>query len=353
LRKDGSKFWISISWHPVIDANGFSAGFRTSAQDITERKLAEESLIESEHILRESQAIARLGSFEWDIKSGFWKSSEILDKIFGIDKQFIRSLEGWTSIVHPEWRNYMSDYAVNEVVGQHKNFDKEYKILRKDDQQERWVHGLAELEFNSNNEPVKLVGTISDISGRKQAEFELKASEENYRTLFEKMSQGVFYQMADGSISAVNDAALHMFGLSREQMMGRTSYDPGWHVTDESGALLPPEKHPSMIALITGLPCDNRIVGVYNPQQQQFRWLDVNAIPQFDAGDTKPRKVFVTLHDITDRKEAEEALMQKMNELERFNDLTVGRELKMIELKKEINVLLTRSGEKEKYKIVT
>lgn len=56
--------------------------------------------------------------------------------------------------------------------------------------------------------------------------------------------------------------------------------------------------------------------------------------------------------NITEKKRSEEALNQKIEELERFNDLTVDRELKMIELKKEVNQLLNRLGDKEKYKIV-
>ena len=56
--------------------------------------------------------------------------------------------------------------------------------------------------------------------------------------------------------------------------------------------------------------------------------------------------------DITEQKKAEDALKQKIEELERFNELTVGRELKMVALKQEINSLLLRLGEKEKYKIV-
>jgi len=55
--------------------------------------------------------------------------------------------------------------------------------------------------------------------------------------------------------------------------------------------------------------------------------------------------------DITEQKEAETSLNQKIEELERFNELSVGRELKMIELKKEVNSLLNRLGEKDKYKI--
>ncbi len=58
------------------------------------------------------------------------------------------------------------------------------------------------------------------------------------------------------------------------------------------------------------------------------------------------------LTDITDRKAAERSLMQKMEELERFNDLTIGREFTMIELKKEVNALLKKLGEADKYKIV-
>jgi PAS domain S-box-containing protein len=56
--------------------------------------------------------------------------------------------------------------------------------------------------------------------------------------------------------------------------------------------------------------------------------------------------------DITERKEAELALKQKINELEQFNDLTVNRELRMIELKREVNLLLRQAGREEKYKII-
>jgi PAS domain-containing protein len=61
---------------------------------------------------------------------------------------------------------------------------------------------------------------------------------------------------------------------------------------------------------------------------------------------------FMALADITERKQAEEAIKEKANELERFNKLMIGRELKMVELKKEINELLKRLGEKEKYKVI-
>jgi hypothetical protein len=66
----------------------------------------------------------------------------------------------------------------------------------------------------------------------------------------------------------------------------------------------------------------------------------------------KVKGALSTARDITERKKAEEELKDKMNELQRFHKLTVGRELTMIELKKEVNELLKKSGQEEKYKIV-
>lgn len=213
----GNFLYLDVHKAPLYNGAGELIGVVGSARDITFAKKAELALIESEWLLRESQAIARLGSFVWDLPSGMWKSSLVLNQIFEIDENYSRTLEGWLQIVHPDWRETMTDYVINEVIGKQQKFDKEYQIIRQSDGEVRWVHGLAELEFDDYFQPIKLLGTISDI---------------------------------------------------------------------------------------------------------------------------------------TQRKNAEEALKLKMEELERFNDLTVGRELKMIELKREINSLMNRMGEKEKYRIV-
>ncbi len=72
------------------------------ATEITHLKNIEESLQESRHILLESEEIAEIGNYVLDIVTGIWKSSKVLDSIFGIDENFIRSIEGWTNIIHPE-----------------------------------------------------------------------------------------------------------------------------------------------------------------------------------------------------------------------------------------------------------
>lgn len=169
--KGGTK-WLHFSSTPELQKNG-DIIWHGLVVDITGQKLAEKSLIENERLLRESQNIARLGSFVWDISTGLWESSGILDEIFGIDDKFIRSFDGWLSIVHPDFRTVMADYVTNDIIGEHQKFDKEYRINRIADGQIRWVHGISELEFDNSHRPIKLIGTIIDITDRKKVEEEI------------------------------------------------------------------------------------------------------------------------------------------------------------------------------------
>ena len=118
-----------------------------------------------------------------DIKNDRWESSETLDFIFGIEPDFDKSVSGWTSIIHPEWQEEMADYFSTEVIGKKQKFDKEYKIVRRNDKSERWVHGLGELLFNEDNKPIQMIGTIKDITERKKAEQEILSLNRVYALL--------------------------------------------------------------------------------------------------------------------------------------------------------------------------
>ncbi|HPJ39469.1 MAG TPA: PAS domain S-box protein, partial [Spirochaetota bacterium] len=157
--------------------------------------------------------------------------------------------------------------------------------------------------------PERFCVIFEDISQRTRIEQELRQSEQKYRKLFENMVHGVFYQSADGTLVDINQAGLAMFGLSRDQFMGRTSYHPEWRVVDDNYTVLQPEQHPSMVALHTAQEV-NVVVGVFNPAENIYRWLSVHARPQFKDRDEKPYEVFVTMHDITKLKQAEIALRE-------------------------------------------
>ena len=148
------------------------------AKDRVARRLAEEALHESERILKEAHMIAHLGAFSLDIPSMRWKSSEQSNHILGFDADLNKSIEDWVAIIHPEWQEMMNDYLMKEVIGHKINFDKEYKIIRKNDNVMRWVHGLGSLKYDANNQPITMNGTLQDITEQKRIEEELRIAKE-------------------------------------------------------------------------------------------------------------------------------------------------------------------------------
>ena len=123
---------------------------------------------------------------------------------------------------------------------------------------------------------------------------------QRYQALFDNIVQGVFFQNADGTLCDVNPAALEMFGLSREEFLGRSSYNPEWDVINEDGQPLLPNDHPSMVALTSGLPARGNLVGVFNNRRNCYVWMDITAIPLFRDGQSRPFQVVVTLQFMTD-----------------------------------------------------
>jgi len=227
---DSGREWVMEASGVVRrDASGKALSIFGTGQDITERKKAEEALRESESLLRESQIIAGLGSYIMDIPAGLCKTSDVLDKLLGIDEAYERSVDGWLALVHPDDRAMIVDY-LKEVIGRRGTFDKEYRIIRHDDRTERWVHGSGKLELDGQGRPLKLHGTIQDITDRKKMEEQLLQTQklEAIGTLaggiahdFNNLLQGVFGYISiaklntannDRSITALEQAekALHM-----------------------------------------------------------------------------------------------------------------------------------------------
>ena len=178
VHKDGTLVWLSTTGSPILDNKGELLGYQGVDTNITKRRKVEEALKESEYFFKESQKAAFIGSYKTDFIKGNWESSEVLDQIFGIDKDYDRSVPGWIELVHPADREMMSNYLVEEVLGRRLPFDKEYRIVRKNDGQIRWVHGLGQAKFDDTGNASSLIGTIQDITVRKKIEEELVLAKE-------------------------------------------------------------------------------------------------------------------------------------------------------------------------------
>jgi PAS domain S-box-containing protein len=174
---DGELRYVHTKAETVSGPDGTPIKVMGTVQDVTEIKQAEENLEASRQLLLESQAVAQLGHYSFDVAGGTWESSAILDGILGIDNDYAKDPDSWLSLINPEDRGEMESFLQQNTGGNTRNFDREYRIIRADDQAERWVHGLGRMEVDEEGNPVKIIGTIQDISERKQLEQQLLQSQ--------------------------------------------------------------------------------------------------------------------------------------------------------------------------------
>lgn len=193
--------------------------------DISEQKRMEDSLRQSEFFFKESQRAAFVGSYKVDFIAGKWESSEVLDQIFGIDKDFDRSIQGWLEIVHPDDRDLMDRYLMEEVISKQLPFTKEYRIIRKNNGEIRWVNGQGAVSFDCNGNIVALIGTIQDITERKEADKLLHESETRLSLLSDNIPNGLVYQVDTGidgqqrTFTYISASVEQLHGVTRDDVL--------------------------------------------------------------------------------------------------------------------------------------
>jgi len=159
-----------------------------------------------------------------------------------------------------------------------------------------------------------------EIEVRKRTEKALQQSEDQFRFLFETMAQGVIVQDAESKILEANNAASEILGLSRDQLLGKTAYDPRWKLIHEDGSPLYQEEMPSNIALRTCKPVTDILIGAYIPEQNMYHWILTSSTPKFKDGDRKPYLTMTTFSNITERRHAEEALSKSEQEFRTLSE---------------------------------
>lgn len=130
------------------------------------------------------------------------------------------------------------------------------------------------------------------------------SAEEQFIQLVENLSVGVVKHLPDASIALANKKALELLGLTNDQLIGKTPFDPSWHVINEQGQEMPGNLHPAAIALSTKSPVRNIIMGVYRPLTKDRVWILTTALPEIDQfGNLK--QVIVTFSEVSELKRKE------------------------------------------------
>ncbi|MEI8132494.1 MAG: PAS domain S-box protein [Leptolinea sp.] len=185
--------------------------------DITERKRAEQNLRESTERLEEAQRIAKIGNWELNLINNILFWSDEIYHIFEIDPvKFDVSYEAFLAVIHPDDRDAVNK-AYTSSLETRSSYDIDHRLLMLDGRV-KYVHESCETIYAVDGQPIRSIGTVQDITERKQAERALTESEEKYRTLFQQASDGIMYLSIDRKILAVNHAFANVHGYNLNEM---------------------------------------------------------------------------------------------------------------------------------------
>lgn len=160
----GETRYTQASYIPDRGDDGEVRGFFVLVTDITERRRIEDEMKHSRARLAEAERIARIGSWEWNLTTGQMACSEGLLEIYGIGAEdFDASYKpGGSRYVHPDDRALV-EAEMNEAVAAGTPVDFEYRVIRPDGHIRR-LHSRAELTVDSDGRPLRLTGTVQDVT---------------------------------------------------------------------------------------------------------------------------------------------------------------------------------------------
>jgi PAS domain S-box-containing protein len=191
VHPDGRAIWVQVHMSLVRDSSGHPTHTIAQVEDITERRRAEESLRQSSMQLAEAQKLAQLGSWEWNPSTGEAVCSEELFRIFGWDPSTQQpSLEAFMDLVPADERERVSR-TIEAALEASESFRFETPIVRPDGAP-RIVESYGEVLEVVDGKPVKVVGTVQDMTERRQVEEELvrrREAEREYKARSEFLSR--------------------------------------------------------------------------------------------------------------------------------------------------------------------
>jgi PAS domain S-box-containing protein len=385
---DGHTVWAHVSATPVFDEDGGYVGSFGMFTDITQSKEAEVERLAHLHFVESMDRVNRAIQGADDLNQMMRDVLDVVLSVFGSDRAFLmhpcnpnspvwsvpmerfrpeypgvealgleipmdsdvaRTLEVLLAADGPVRFGPGTEHPLPEDVSERFGFRSFMSVALRPRLGEPWQFGLHQCSYAREwtDEEVDLLREIGrrleDALTSMIAHHDLERSEAEYRRLIETATEGVWMLASDSTTTLVNTSMAGMLGYSVAEMLGRPATD--FIHADES----PVGGNQWMEALEGGRA--GRFELLLRAKDGGTVWASVSATPVLDDAGL-PTGSFAMVTDTTERKQAEEALKRRNEELERFERVVVGRELRMKELKERIAQLeaaLAEDGERSRH----
>jgi PAS domain S-box-containing protein len=294
--KNGKILNILLSSAP-LDRDDQTKGVTFTALDITQRQLTEEALHKSQHLFQTLAQVSPVGIFRTDPDGYTTYVNPKWSELSGLAPEAADGLK-WLNAVHPDDLERLKKSWLADFKSKRKSTS-EYRFLRSDGNIV-WVMGNAVPEL-IGNEIVGYIGTITDITERKRSEEILKESEIKYRRIFENV-QDMFYEASIEGIMLEVSPSVELISkgqYKRDLVIGKSMFDFIYNPLDGEALM--------SVLLERGFVSDLEII-LKNLDGSPIHCSVSSKIIMNAQG--RPEKIIGSMRDITDRKYAENALIE-------------------------------------------
>ena len=334
VRPDGTTRWITVRGEAVSDTAGRIIRLRGTAQDITERKLAERELTLANDRLRLAMEAGKSMGWDRDVKTGRDTLFGDLQSIFGIPSEpYEGHVEDFYRYLHPNDRERVLE-SIKESMKSKNPYAAEFRVLWPDGTV-RWVTAKGKFYYSPEGEPERMLGTSVDITERKLAEEGLRESEERLRLAVQAGKMYAFEWEAATDVIIRSEEVTHIPSLIGEPIrLTKQQLLAGVHPEDRttfnaSLAECTPESPNHQVSFRLLRP-DGTVI-----------WLERTGHALFDE-QGKMVGMIGMVADITERKQSEQALIEANEHLveanQRIEKLKEMLEHENVYLQKEITV---------------
>jgi PAS domain S-box-containing protein len=222
IARDGRVVWVHDEAELVKDEDGKPLYWLGVQYDITDQKRTEDELRRSEERFRATFEQAAVGILQVGLDGGWLRFNDKFCDITGYEREEL-GVASVFSLISPEDFDRDFERGVSMLAGELRDYTEE-KLIIGEGGRRVWINLTVSLVYDSSDEPLYFIAVVEDIGKRKEAEEELRQSEERFRVLSEEVVEGLVLS-ENGRIIDANRSLAEMFGYSLDELVGMDASD--------------------------------------------------------------------------------------------------------------------------------